>query len=129
MIVIVIIAILAIIVVPRVYNASLKARESSVRNDLHSMRYLIDIFHHDVGGYPTSLDQLVLPKDQASTLPAQDASGDHMNPAGYDGPYILNRLPSNPFSSDGSWGYDPAKGWVYCNSDDISSDGTSYTAW
>jgi general secretion pathway protein G len=70
MIVVSIIGILATIAVPSYQSSVIKARETVLRQDLFTMRELLDQHRADQGKYPPSLDGLVaagylrtLPKD------------------------------------------------------------------
>jgi len=59
---IVVFAILALLVslaVPRYFAHIERAREATLRQDLHVMRDAIDKFHGDKGRYPASLEELV----------------------------------------------------------------------
>ncbi|MGQ5522316.1 type II secretion system protein [Chitinimonas sp. PSY-7] len=54
-----IIAILLTLVTPRYYGSVDRARETVLRDDLTTMRRVIDQFHGDRGRYPQSLEELV----------------------------------------------------------------------
>lgn len=54
-----VIALLASLVAPVVTGSIQRARESSLKEDLHVMRKAIDDFYSDTGRYPESLAQLV----------------------------------------------------------------------
>ena len=59
LIVIVVIAILALIVIPRLLGAGRRAKESALRGDLQQLRNAIQQFEADCGDFPLTLDQLV----------------------------------------------------------------------
>jgi prepilin-type N-terminal cleavage/methylation domain-containing protein len=130
--VVVIIAILMMMVILRVRFIGLRARESALRENLHKLRLAVTQFENDVGGYPLSLDQLILPRaEAASAIPAQDAVGNALGSEKYKGPYIVpyNRLPRDPFTDDGIFGYEPEKGRVYSQSDRAAIDSSPYSTW
>lgn len=131
LLVVTIISILTLIMVMGLRNASIRSREAALRENLHAMRLAIIAFQDDVGGYPLTLDQLKLSTQDATTqLPAHDAAGEQMNAANYKGPYVSpDRVPEDPFATDGKWGYRPETGEIYCNSARIAENGTAYKDW
>jgi general secretion pathway protein G len=110
MIVVSIIGILATIAVPSYQSSVIKARETVLRQDLFTMRELLDQHRADQGKYPPSLGGLVA--------------------AGY-----LRGLPKDPFTnSSDSWQEitEPAEGGVfdvYSGSDLVGTNGTAYNQW
>lgn len=110
MIVVSIVGILATIAVPS-YQASLvKARETVLRQDLFTIREVLDQHRADQGKYPASLGALVV--------------------AGY-----LRTLPKDPFTnSTDTWQEisDPKEGGVFdvfSGSDLVGTNGTAYNQW
>jgi general secretion pathway protein G len=61
-IVIAIIGILATIAMPALRNVPIRAKESVLKNNLHTLRDMIDQYYGDKGKYPTALDDLVSEK-------------------------------------------------------------------
>jgi general secretion pathway protein G len=115
MIVISIIIILASITLPQYQRTIMHARETVLRDDLRKMRSLIDQFAADKGRLPQTLDELVS--------------------EGY-----MREIPIDPFTGQRDWvpsdGEDPnslegASGLVdvHSNSEDTSTEGTSYREW
>lgn len=110
MIVVSIIGILATIAVPSYQSSVIKARETVLRQDLFTMRELLDQHRADQGKYPPALDGLVA--------------------AGY-----LRTLPKDPFTnSSDSWQEitEPTEGGVfdvYSGSDLVGTNGTAYNQW
>jgi len=110
MIVVSIIGILATIAVPSYQSSLIKARETVLRQDLFTMRELLDQHRADQGKYPPSLGGLVA--------------------AGY-----LRTLPKDPFTnSSDSWQEitEPTEGGVfdvYSGSDLVGTNGTAYNQW
>ena len=110
MIVISIIGILATIAVPSYQSSLMKARETVLRQDLFTLRELLDHHRADKGKYPASLDALVA--------------------AGY-----LRAIPKDPFTNlSSSWQeiLEPTEGGifdVYSGSDLMGTNGTAYNKW
>lgn len=110
MIVVSIIGILATIAVPSYQSSLIKARETVLRQDLFTLRELLDHHHADLGKYPPSLDGLVA--------------------AGY-----LRALPKDPFTnSTRTWQEmtEPTEGGVfdvYSGSDLVGTNGAAYNKW
>lgn len=115
MIVISIIIILAAVALPQYQKTIMHARESVLRNDLFSMRSLIDQYSADKGKLPQSLEDLVT--------------------AGY-----VREVPTDPITNQKDWtvdtGEDPysTEGGsgvtnVHSASSDISTEGTPYSEW
>lgn len=110
MIVVAIVGILATIAVPSYQASLIKARETVLRQDLFTLRELLDHHRADKGKYPSSLDSLVT--------------------AGY-----LRALPRDPFTSTpNSWQQiiEPTEGGifdVYSGSDLVGTNGIPYNQW
>jgi general secretion pathway protein G len=110
MIVVSIVGILATIAVPSYQSSLIKARETVLRQDLFTLRELLDHHRADKGKYPPSLDGLVV--------------------GGY-----LRVLPKDPFTNSlSSWQEisEPTEGGifdVYSGSDLIGSNGIPYNKW
>jgi general secretion pathway protein G len=110
MIVVSIVGILATLAVPSYQSSLLKAKETVLRQDLFTLRELLDHHRADQGKYPPSLDGLVA--------------------AGY-----LRGLPKDPFTnSSSSWQeiMEPTEGGifdVYSGSDLVGTNGTPYNKW
>jgi len=110
MIVVSIIGILATLAVPSYQSSLIKARETVLRQDLFTLRELLDHHRADQGKYPPSLDSLIA--------------------TGY-----LRALPKDPFTnSSSSWQEisEPTEGGVfdvYSGSDLVGTNGTAYNQW
>ncbi|MBH0208184.1 MAG: general secretion pathway protein GspG [Nitrospira sp. HN-bin3] len=110
MIVVSIVGILATIAAPSYQSSLIKARETVLRQDLFTLRDLLDHHRADQGKYPLSLEGLVA--------------------TGY-----LRALPKDPFTnSSRSWQEisDPTEGGifdVYSGSDLIGTNGLPYNKW
>jgi general secretion pathway protein G len=110
MIVVAIVGILATLAVPSYHAAMIKAREAVLRQDLFTLRELLDHHRSDQGKYPPSLDGLVA--------------------AGY-----LRALPKDPFTdSSTTWQemVESTEGGifdVYSGSDLVGTNGVPYNTW
>ncbi|MDH4179020.1 MAG: prepilin-type N-terminal cleavage/methylation domain-containing protein, partial [Armatimonadota bacterium] len=89
LIVIVVIAILALIVIPRLLGAGRKAKEATLRGDVHQLRNSIQQFEADCGDYPSALTQLMTTPAAGST----GGGGIALDVNGWQGPYL--RTPDN----------------------------------
>lgn len=110
MIVVSIVGILATIAAPSYQSSLIRAKETVLRQDLFTLRELLDHHRADQGKYPPSLDDLVS--------------------AGY-----LRAIPKDPFTnSSSSWQEitEPTEGGifdVYSGSDLVGTNGTPYNKW
>jgi len=130
LIVIVVIAILALIVIPRLLGAGRKAKEAALNGDLHQLRNAIQQFEADMGDYPSALTQLVEAK--GSTGFGTGGSGIALDDAGYEGPYLRTadgNLPKDPFTDAANWTYTKATGDVHSASTLTGLNGTAYSTW
>ncbi|MHB9022616.1 MAG: type II secretion system protein [Armatimonadota bacterium] len=132
LIVIVVIAILALIVIPRLLSAGRKAKEATLRANLHQLRNAIATFEADTGVYPGDLDDLVAATEGDLTVTGA--------PAGtYKGPYLTTSgglggsgIPQNPFAAASSteaanWSYTAGTGKVLSAVTGTTLDGVAYT--
>jgi general secretion pathway protein G len=115
MIVISIIIILAAIALPQYQKTIMHARETVLRDDLFTMRKLLDQYAADKGKLPQSLDDLI--------------SSEYMR-----------EIPNDPITGQKDWttetGEDPNSSGgeqgvvnVHSASGDVSSEGTPYSEW
>jgi general secretion pathway protein G len=129
LIVIVVIAILALIVIPRLLGAGRKAKEAALRGDLHQIRNAIQQFETDCGDYPSAISQLM-------TQPAEGTTGGGgiaLDVNGWQGPYLRtagNSLPKDPFTdSSTTWNYTASTGHVQSGSTLTAINGEAYSVW
>ncbi len=129
LIVIVIIANLAVIIIPRLLGTGRKAKEAALRGQLQTIRKAIEQFSAECGDFPASLDQL-------QTRPAAGAVGGNGIPLDVDswtGPYLRTTdggLPVDPFTGDNtSWDYTPSTGEIHSGSPLNSLAGDPYADW
>ena len=115
MIVISIIIVLAAITLPQYQKTIMHTREAVLKEDLRSMRMLIDQFAADKGRLPQSLDELV-------------------------SEHYMREVPVDPFTGQKDWaittGDDPNSSQgetgmtdVHSSSAETSSEGTAYSEW
>jgi general secretion pathway protein G len=110
MIVVTIAGILVTLAEPSFQGSVIKAKEAALKQNLFTMREVIDQYKADRGAYPSSLADL--------------------KSAGY-----LKRIPIDPFTkSDATWQeiLDPAEGGVFdvhSGSDLVAMEGTPYNVW
>lgn len=131
LIVIVVIAILALIVIPRLLQAGRRAKESALRGDLQQLRNAIQHFEADCGAWPPVLADLMR-ANGAGISTDVDGNGITIDRTGYHGPYLRTghgNLPNDPFTAAGDWVYDSSLGDVHSNSLLTALDGTAYNTW
>jgi general secretion pathway protein G len=113
-----VVLILASFAIPAYYLAIQRAREAVLRQDLYTLRSLIDEFTVDKQRPPASLQELV------------------------EAGYLRGGVPVDPITgSSDSWRVDiedvpsgvgdaqPGVVDVHCGSDDTAIDGTAYSSW
>jgi general secretion pathway protein G len=132
LIVIVVIAILALIVIPRLLGAGRKAKEATLKGDLHQLRNAIQQFEADCGDYPAALADL-------QARPAAGSAGANaivLDVNGWQGPYLRTpdgNLPKDPFTSAADWVYDASPGAtagdVHSASTLTAINGENYSDW
>lgn len=111
LIVIVVIAILALIVIPRLFGAVRRTREATLSANLHNIRTGISKFFADTGKLPGTLDDLVATDADSISIDvsATDYKGPYLTaPGGINGTGIPKNPFADPTSADVSdhWEYD-----------------------
>jgi general secretion pathway protein G len=98
LIVIIVIAVLAAIAIPKFVNSSARSKESSLHADLKLVRNAVALFQNDTGYYPATLSDIA-----AITAPAngKDSTGTSQTilSSNWKGPYIAT-LPTDPVSGN-----------------------------
>ena len=92
MLVVVIIAALAAMVVPRFAGRTEQAKIARAKSDLAAIGLALDLYELDLGQYPGALADLTV-KDPPSEL-SEEAKGQ------WNGPYLKKGLPKDPWSRD-----------------------------
>lgn len=100
LVVIMIIAVLAAMIVPRILSRQAEAKKSAARSDLVNLAKMIELYRLDVGYYPTADEGL-----EALRTPPSDVSG-------WKGPYTTKPIPFDP------WGNDYYYDWPGSDGDD-----------
>jgi len=115
MIVISIIIVLASVALPQYQKTIMHARETVLKDDLFSMRKLIDQYSADKGKLPQALDDLVaagymreVPRDPIT-----------------DGKDWAIQTGEDPYSTEGGTGIID----VHSSSSEVSTEGTPYSEW
>ena len=132
MIVVIMIAILALIVIPRLLGANRRSRESALLGDLHQLRSAIQQFQADTGACPPALSDLMVASGAAISADA-DGAGMSVDRGGYKGPYLRTgdgNLPADPFTRAVDWNYDNVTGDIHSACAMTTVDGSSsYDTW
>src|SRR5436190_20272622 len=115
MVVISIIIILAAITLPQYQRTIVATREAVFRNDLRTMRSLIDQFAADKGRLPQSLEELAT-EGYMREVPANPFTG---------GTYWAITTGEDPTSTDGQSGMTD----IHSSSSEVSTEGTPYSEW
>lgn len=135
LIVIVILAILAAIVLPRFFIPSRADKEATLSARLGEVRSGIELFKEHCGDYPAELADLLKPTEEP---PKEGGNGEEIKASDYQGPYLIgdkhypHLLPSNPISRGNTegedWIYDKTTGEVHPKSG-TTIDGSDYSTW
>lgn len=88
MIVLFILGLLAALVVPRLMGRVGKAKQKSAQAQIHLLGTALDLFHLDVGRYPTDEEGLKALMENPGSLP------------GWGGPYLDKAVPKDPWGRD-----------------------------
>lgn len=129
LIVIIVIAILAAIAIPKFANSGTRSREAALKGNLKLLRNAIELFRNDTGAFPSALTDLAV-----TTAPTtgKDSAGSNKTivAADYKGPY-LQSVDNDPVSGS-AYTYSttsPNVGKVTSSATGNASDGTAYSSW
>ncbi len=131
LIVITVIAILAMLVIPRAMAARRRANEAQLRGNLKQLRDAVERFEATTAAWPPALADVMATSPDAISSNL-DGRGGWVDRTMYDGPYIQTgdgNLPKDPFTSAADWAYDNTTGAVHSSSDLAALDGTAYNTW
>jgi general secretion pathway protein G len=123
LIVIIIIAILAAIAIPKFADSSLRSKQAALKADLKLYRNAIELFKSDCGSYPATLNDLAATSAPANGLDSAGATK-AITLSDWKGPY-LQAVETDPISGS-AFTYtttSPGVGNV------ISSAGSPYSTW
>lgn len=129
LIVIIIIAVLAAIAIPKFANSSGRSKDSALRSNLKIVRNAVDLFRADTGYYPATLSDLAVTAAPANGL---DSSGTSkaITATDWRGPYVQT-VPTDPVAAAAltytTTGANTGK--VAATATGTANDGTSYSTW
>lgn len=130
LIVIVVIAILAAIVIPRLLGAGRQAKEAALRATLQELRNAVALFQAQCGCYPTNLADIM-----ATTAPASGTTGSgatiNINASDFQGPYLTTpdgSLPKDNIDPTATWSYTASLGQIHSGASGSTLDGFAYSA-
>lgn len=123
LIVVVALAVLAAILLPRLMDSSTRTKELDLRADLQMLRDAVDAFQADTGDYPATLADLA-ETDVTKVRVSGDAA---VNTADWHGPY-LQSVPKDPVGG-GAYRYVDSTGEVSSSTSGLSLNGTEYSSW
>lgn len=123
LVVIVVLAVLAAIVLPKFMDSSARSKESSLKADLKLIRNAISAFQADTAKYPNALADLV-ETDKANV---KVTGGGIVSASDWHGPY-LEAVPTDPIGG-AAFTYDSTTGKVSSSATGNALDGTAYSSW
>jgi len=129
LVVIVVLAALAAIVLPRFIGAGERSRESALKSDLRILRGAVTVFENDCKAFPSSLSVLAATSAPRSGLDRNGRSKT-INSADWNGPYV-EEVPNDPISGS-AFTYStrsPTVGRVTSSATGTARDGTNYSDW
>lgn len=129
LIVIIVIAVLAAIALPRFINSGLRSKEASLKSDLKIYRNAVQLFLNDTGTYPATLAALSATSAPASGLDSAGSSKS-ITATDWKGPYI-DSIMTDPVSGNAfTYGVtSPNVGKVTSSASGNATDGTAYSSW
>lgn len=136
LVVIVILAVVAAIAIPKINNGSAKSKEAQLASNLKLVRQSIQNFYVDTGAYPMSLSDLARPTAPAQVTSSTYPASRQAYPAGvpWQGPY-LDKVPTCPISKSDfqvTTVAGPGNTLIYgvrSTSTETGSNGTAYNTW
>lgn len=123
LVVIVVLAVLAAIVLPKFMNSSNRSKESALKSDLKLVRNAVSLFQADTGNYPATLADL----SESTVANVKVAGGAAVKAADWHGPY-LESVPTDPVSGS-ALTFDAATGKVTSSASGNGLDATAYSTW
>ncbi|MGI6294836.1 MAG: prepilin-type N-terminal cleavage/methylation domain-containing protein [Armatimonadota bacterium] len=123
LVVIVVLAVLAAIVLPKFMDSSARSKESALKSDLKLVRTAISLFQADIGKYPNSLADLA--ESDVSKVKGKDGAA--VSAGDWHGPY-LESVVTDPISGQ-PFTYDKNTGKVTSSASGSAMDGSLYNTW
>jgi len=99
LIVIVILAVLAAIAIPRFMNSGSRSKEASLHGDLKLCRNAIQTFQNDTSAYPASISDLTATTAPTSGVDGTAGGSKAIAPSDFHGPYMV-AIPTDPVSGN-----------------------------
>lgn len=128
-VVVVVLAVLTAVVVPKLVSAGTRTAEQQLRSDLKHIRNVIVLFYNDTGTYPATLKDLGARSAPAFGL-VSDGTTRPVDPADWHGPY-MDVVPNDPVSGR-PFTYSTTVGSignVTSSATGDGMDGTTYSSW
>jgi|GEM_PF-426585 len=129
LVVIIILAVLAAVVIPRFADSGLRSKESALKANLRLYRGAVEMFRNDTGAFPASLADLTATSAPANGLDTSGAAK-AISASDWKGPY-LQRIENDPVSGN-PFNYgttSPNVGRVTSSASGNATDGTAYSSW
>jgi prepilin-type N-terminal cleavage/methylation domain-containing protein len=132
LIVVIVVAILSMIVLPKLIGANRTAKEATLQADLRVLRQAVESFRLDTGGHPLLLQHLMSDEPPRFALTAPTGGLIRVAPGAFRGPYLVTGgggLPVDPIAGHSWWRYDWRTGFVSSWAQGMALDGTVYADW
>src|SRR5437016_12934009 len=100
LIVVIIIAVLAAIAIPKFSNSSLRSKESALRAELKLLRDAVELFKNDTTCYPAAAGDLAVSASAPATCYSSSGVSMPMPAGAWKGPYI-SAVDNDPVSGTG----------------------------
>ena len=123
LVVIVVLAVLAAIVLPKFMDSSTRSKESSLKTDLKLLRNAVSVFQADIGKYPNTLADLAA----TDKTTVKGADGAVVSATDWHGPY-LDSVINDPISG-AAFTYTNGTGKIVSSATGNGLDGTAYSTW
>lgn len=130
LVVIVVIAVLAMIVIPKFTDSGRRSKEASMRSDLSQLRSAVATFQADTGAYPATLNDLTVATAPASGISSTGGTAT-ITASDWHGPYLTNGVPTDPVSNS-AFTYSTTTapyGKVSSSATGNGLDGSAYSTW
>jgi type II secretion system protein G len=129
LVVVIIIAILAAIAIPKFTNASLRSKESSLKGELKMLRDAVELYKNDTGGYPLVLTDLSATTAPANVYNPVSSANMSMVANTWKGPYVSN-VDNDPIDNQ-TFQYTDTSGKVQASANDPepATDTSNYQNW
>lgn len=139
LVVIVVIAVLAMIVIPKFTDSGKRSKEASLRSDLAQLRSAVATYQTDTGYYPSNLAALTTSTAPTSSTTGYKSDGTTgtISASDWHGPYLtkdattLDGVPVDPIDG-GAFNYSTTSGsvgTVTSHSSATALDNTTYDKW